>query len=109
MIKYEKTAYTSEIEYPELIYNQLHTISSQQTLSIPVTEPNSIIVKVFGEYFTDEFSPVFASSAQYGFQSAYDAAGLYGYQVSMTDSNLNIVNVNNFTKRAYVRIYRYGQ
>lgn len=105
MVDITKTAYTSAFPYLEIIYNNSHNIASGATLTIAgiITLPN---IRIWGELFSGEFSSVWASSAQYAFASSYDSAGVYGFDVSFTDSTISITNFSTSSKLVYVRAYR---
>lgn len=102
-----KTAYSSSFGYPEIVYNNLHTIASNGTLSITIPGFTGIAyVKVWGELFPGEYSAVFTSSTQYTFTPDYDTAGIFGFRVTIGDGTITIINDCTSSKNVYVRAYR---
>lgn len=100
-----KTSYTSSLYYPEIIYNQVHTINNGQTIYIPFNTTYTPYIRIWGELYPGEFSQVFISTAEYGFMTAYSVAGIYGYQIEIESNRLSIYSGNPSGRRVYVRMY----
>lgn len=105
MIDITKVAYTSQLYYPEIIYNQMHTMNNGQTLTIPFDTSYIPYIRVWGELFVGEFSAVWISSAQYGFSNDYENQSIYGYIIEIRDNNLTIYCNNPTPRRVYIRMY----
>lgn len=100
-----KTAYSSSLYYPEIVYNQKHTISANGILTINHNLGYVPYFRIWGELFTGEFSSVWASSAQYEFMFEYFDQGIFGYRVYTSSTVMTIENLNQ-QRSVYVRMYK---
>jgi hypothetical protein len=105
MVKLNKLAYLSTLNYQRVVLNTSITIAKDETKTIPHGVGSVPYLRVWGELFPGEFSYMFATSAQYAFALGYENAGLYGYVVKVDATNIYITSSNAGTKRVYLRAY----
>ena len=105
MIDATKTAYSSSLYYPEIIHNQLYSISNGQTIIIPYNVNYVPFIRMWVELFSGEFGQPFIVSGQYEFMPAYSMQGIYGYLIEVESDSLSIYSDCPGTRTIYVRMY----
>lgn len=105
MIDVTKTAYSSALYYPEIIYNQPHILTNGQTVTIPLPDGPIPYIRIWGELYVGEISSVWLNTAQYQFNFDYSDKSIYGYFVEIESGVLSILSDNPSSRTVYVRMY----